>query len=57
MRLLLNYYKLNISSVVNKVIKNKKKVSHIDFSNILLTDKSFDYENIWLKLNILVLDI
>jgi hypothetical protein len=47
-----NYYKLNISSVVNKVIKNKKKVSHIDFSNILLTDKSFDYENIWLKDNI-----
>jgi hypothetical protein len=37
--------------VINKIIKNSNKVSHIDFSSILLTDESFDYENIWLKDN------
>ena len=27
---------------------DKKNITHINFSKILLDDKSFDYENIWL---------
>ena len=46
-----NFYKLNISNLINKIIKNNKKVSHIDFSDILLKDENFDFENIWLKDN------
>ena len=41
------YYKLNVSDVVNSVIKNKKNITHINFSKILLNDKNFDHKNIW----------
>ena len=40
-------YKLNVSDVVNSVLKDKKDITHIDFSKILLNDKNFDYKNIW----------
>ena len=40
-------YKLNVSDVVNSVLKDKKNITHIDFSKILLNDKNFDYKNIW----------
>ena len=42
-----SYYKLNVSDVVNGVIKNKKNITHINFSKILLNDKNFDHKNIW----------
>ena len=38
---------LNVSDVVNSVLKDKKDITHIDFSKILLNDKNFDYKNIW----------
>ena len=40
-------FKLNVSDVVNGVLKDKKNITHIDFSKILLNDKNFDYKNIW----------
>ena len=40
-------YKLNVSDVIDNVIANKKNITHINFSKILLDDKNFDYENIW----------
>tara|TARA_B100000315_G_scaffold127609_1_gene117358 strand:+ start:11 stop:1174 length:1164 start_codon:yes stop_codon:yes gene_type:complete len=40
-------YKLNVSDVVDDVIKNKKNITHINFSKILLSDKNFDHKNIW----------
>jgi len=40
-------YKLNVSDVIDNVIADKKNITHINFSKILLNDKSFDYENIW----------
>jgi hypothetical protein len=40
-------YKLNVSDVVDDVIKNKKNITHINFSKILLNDKNFDHKNIW----------
>ena len=42
-----SYYKLNVSDVVNSAIKNKKNITHINFSKILLNDKNFDHKNIW----------
>ena len=42
-----SYYKLNVSDVVNGVIKNKKNITHINFSKILLNDENFDHKNIW----------
>ena len=33
--------------MVSSVIKNKKNITHINFSKILLSDKNFDHENIW----------
>ena len=42
-----SYYKLNVSDVVSIVIKNKKNITHINFSKILLNDKNFDHKNIW----------
>ena len=42
-----SYYKLNVSDVVNNVIKNNKNIIHINFSKILLNDKNFDHKNIW----------
>ena len=32
-----------------KLVKDNKNVTHINFSKILLNDKNFDYENIWLE--------
>ena len=42
-------YKLNVSDVIESVVKDNKNVTHINFSKILLNDKNFDYENIWLE--------
>ena len=43
-----NSYTLNVSDVVDSVVKNKKNIEHINFSKILLNDENFNYENIWL---------
>ena len=40
-------YKLNVSDLVDGIIKNKKNISHVNFSTILLNNKNFDYKNIW----------
>ena len=40
-------YKLNVSDLVESVIKNQKNITHINFSKILLNNKNFDYENSW----------
>ena len=40
-------YKLNVSDLIDGIIKNKKNVTHINFSKILLNDKNFEHENIW----------
>ena len=45
-------YKLNVSDVVNSILEDKKNITHIDFSKILLNDKNFDYENIFISDNI-----
>jgi len=45
-------YKFNVSDVVDSVVKNKKNVTHINFSKILLNDINFKYEDIWLEDNI-----
>ena len=41
-------YKLNVSDVIENVVANKQKITHINFSKMLLNDKNFDYESIWL---------
>ena len=33
--------------MIDGIIKNKKNITHINFSKILLNDKNFDYKNIW----------
>ena len=43
-----NSYKVNVSDIVDSIIKDKKNVTHINISKILLNDKNFNYENIWL---------
>ena len=40
-------YKLNVSDLIDGIIKNKKNITHINFSKILLNDKNFDHKNIW----------
>ena len=40
-------YKLNVSDLVDDIIKNKKNITHINFSKILLNDNNFEYKNIW----------
>ena len=42
-------YKLNVSDVIESVVKDEKIVTHINFSKILLNDNNFDYENIYLN--------
>ena len=42
-------YKLDVSDVIKNVVKDKKNITHINFSEILLDDKNFDYENVWLE--------
>ena len=41
-------YKLNMSDIIESVVKYEKNVTHINFSKILLNDNNFNYENIWL---------
>ena len=41
------FYKLNISDVIDNVIKNKKDITHINFSKILLNNNDFESKNIW----------
>ena len=44
-----NYYNLNVSDVVDNVIKDKKNITHINFSKILFNDKNFNFEkDVWL---------
>ena len=43
-----NSYKVNVSDIVDSIIKDKKNVTHVNISKILLNDKNFNYENIWL---------
>tara|TARA_Y100000590_G_scaffold10370_1_gene12799 strand:+ start:1207 stop:2355 length:1149 start_codon:yes stop_codon:yes gene_type:complete len=43
-----NYYKINVSDIVDDVVKNKKNITHINISKILLNDKNFNHEGIWL---------
>jgi len=45
-------YKFNVSDAVDNVIRDKKNITHINFSKMLLNDKNFDYESIWLDDNI-----
>jgi len=40
-------YKFNVSDAVDNVIRDKKNITHINFSKMLLNDKNFDYESIW----------
>jgi hypothetical protein len=40
-------YKLNMSDIIESVVKYEKNVTHINFSKILLNDKNFDHKNIW----------
>ena len=42
-------YKLNVSDVIENVVKDEKIVTHINFSKILLNDNNFNYENIYLN--------
>ena len=42
-------YKLNVSDVIESVVKNEKIVTHINFSKILSNDNNFNYENIYLN--------
>ncbi len=42
-------YKLNVSDVIESVVKDEKIVTHINFSKILLNDNNFNYENIYLE--------
>jgi len=44
-----SHYEVNVSDIVDKVIKNYKNVDHINFSKILLNNKNFNHENIWMK--------
>ena len=41
-------YKLNVSDVIENIVADKPKITHINFSKMLLNDKNFDYKNIWL---------
>tara|TARA_Y100000310_G_scaffold340712_1_gene437475 strand:+ start:1553 stop:2698 length:1146 start_codon:yes stop_codon:yes gene_type:complete len=41
-------YKLNVSDVIESIVKDKKNVTHINFSKILLNNNNFNYENVWL---------
>ena len=38
-----------MSDVIESVVKNEKIVTHINFSEILLNDNNFNYENIYLN--------
>ena len=40
-------YKLNVSDIIENIVANRKNITHINFSKILLNNKDFDYENIW----------
>ena len=42
-------YKLNVSDVIESVVKDEKIITHINFSKILLNDENFNYENIYLE--------
>ena len=45
-------YKLNVSDVVDNVIKDKKNIAHVNFSKMLFNEQNFNYKNIWAKDNI-----
>ena len=45
----ISHYEVNVSDIVDKVIKNYKNVEHINFSKILLNNKNFNYKNIWMN--------
>ncbi len=43
---------MNISDIVDDVIKDNNSISHINFSKILLNNENFNYKPIWLKDNV-----
>ena len=45
-------YKLDVSDVIDSVVRDEKNVTHINFSKILLGDENFNFKNIWLADNI-----
>ena len=45
-------YKLNVSDVIDNIVKNEKNITHINFSKILLNNENFNYKNIWMKDNV-----
>jgi hypothetical protein len=44
-----NVLPYNIATLVNKTILDKKDIIHLDFSDLLLDDLSYDYTSIWTK--------
>jgi len=40
-------YKLNVSDLIDGIIKDKKNITHINFREILFNDKNLDFKNIW----------
>jgi|TARA_B110000438_G_C15724331_1_gene611264 hypothetical protein len=45
-------YKYNVSDIIDDVMEDKKNVTHINLSRILLNDVNFNYKNIWLEDNV-----
>ena len=45
-------YTFNASDAVDAAIEGKKNIIHINFSEILLKDKNFNYKNIWSEDNV-----
>ena len=43
------FYKLNVSNLVDEIVKNRKKIKHINFSKELKLDNNSDYKEIWGK--------
>ena len=44
-----NTYKYNISDTVDKVLNKHENVIHINFSEDLLKDETFKFQDIWLS--------
>ncbi len=40
-------YKYNVAQAVNNILRDKKKTTHINFSEKYLDKKNFEYSNIW----------
>ena len=40
-------YQLNVSNIIKKKLENRKDITHINFSEILVENNNFDYKNVW----------